>query len=344
MADDNLSGSPEPVNDAPPTEAELVEDISNLLEDPETDLPEDEADEAAAEPEQTEEEDDPLGLNDKAEDVDEDDADNPDESQNAEIKGGRFAPDSAKVTLDDGTVTTIAELKRGTLFQRDYTKKTQELSEDRKAIEAEREQVSQYAQSLNQFREMASWYAEKHLPKAPEPFDGDPATDPVGYLTWSQKRDEYLAHQQAFQAFQQQKAAEEQRMAGETQQQAKERAAKEQAALYEAMPILKDPVKGKLARETLLNGASEYYGFSEEEAKSFGDHRMILALRDAIAYRRIKAKAPQVQAEVKRKPVQSGRRENPRTVDSRGRKERSEQLRNSGSFEAGVAALSDFDL
>ena len=127
MAEDNLSGSPEPVATTPPTEDELVEDISNLLEPPETDQPE-EPEEATA----PTEEDDPLGL---AEDVEADTAETGDESEEPEIKGGRFAPDSAKVTLDDGSVTTIAELKRGSLFQRDYTQKTQALAEERKSFE-----------------------------------------------------------------------------------------------------------------------------------------------------------------------------------------------------------------
>ena len=43
MAEDNLSGSPEPVATTPPTQESLVEDISNLLEPPETDQPEEHA-------------------------------------------------------------------------------------------------------------------------------------------------------------------------------------------------------------------------------------------------------------------------------------------------------------
>jgi hypothetical protein len=68
MPDNNLPASAGPVDvPAPlPTEASLIEDISNLLDDPETDHVE-EPEEAAAQPE----DDDPLGLG--AEDVDADD-------------------------------------------------------------------------------------------------------------------------------------------------------------------------------------------------------------------------------------------------------------------------------
>lgn len=347
MSDDNLPEESGPVEDAPKTYDEQVEGLSELLDDPEADPAREPKDEAAAEAEDPTEEDDddPLGLEADAEDVETDDADETDGSEEPEIKGGRFAPDSAKVTLDDGTVITVADLKRNNLFQRDYTKKTTELAAEREQITSLKSEVDQYAQQLSQFREYVEWYAETHLPKDPGPFQGNRQTDPVGYLDWTAKRDEYLAHQQAYQFAQQQKQVEEQRKSGETQQQAQERLAKERDALLKAMPVLKDPVKGKTAWSTLVAGAAEHYGISEDEINTMTDHRLIVGLRDALAYRRIKAKAPQVQAQVAQKPPpNSGRRAPPHAAESKGRKARAEQLRNSGSFEAGVAALQDFDL
>ena len=336
MANDNLSGSPEPVAvSTPPTEDQLVEDISNLLEDPATDLPE-EPEEAAA----PTEEDDPLGL---AEDVDADTAEAGDESEEPEIKGGRFAPDTAKVTLDDGTVTTIAELKRGTLFQRDYTKKTQELSKDRESFEAERQQVSQYAQQLDQSREYLAWYAEKNLPKQPGEAP-DPNTDPHGYQVWSFQRDNWLAHVQAYQQFQAEREAEGQRKAGETQKQTQERYKREAEALFKAIPVLKDPAKGKQVWDNIVAGAGSL-GFSPEEVNGIRDHRMVLALRKAIAYDRIKASAPKVQAEVTKRPVvNNARRAAPNAAQTREKQARTERLRSDPSFQNGVAALMDFDL
>jgi hypothetical protein len=338
MAEDNLSGSPEPVAvPMPPTQDDLVEDISNLLEPPETDQHE-EPEEAAA----PTEDDDPLGL---AEDVDAATAEAGDESEEPEIKGGRFAPDTAKVTLDDGTVTTIAELKRGTLFQRDYTRKTQELSEERKSFEAERQQVSQYAQTLDQSREYLAWYAEQFLPKQPEPFKGDASANPMGFLEWQQSVAQWQAHAQAWQQFQQSKEAENERKAGETQKQMQERLKRERDALMTAIPVLKDPVKGKQVWDNILSGATQHYGIAPEEVNSTADHRFIKVLRDALAYRRIKAAAPTVQAEVTKRPVvNNGRRAAPNAAQTREKQARTERLRSDPSFQNGVAALMDFDL
>lgn len=345
MADNNLSASAEPDVTTPvQSYDDHVEDLSNLLEDPETDLPEDEQDEAAAAPE-AQEEVDPLFADDDAEDVETEDADDPDGSEEPEIKGGRFAPDSAKVTLDDGTVITVADLKRNNLFQRDYTKKTTELRAQETEVQTLRSEVDQYAQSLNQSREYLAWYAEQFLPQEPKPFTGDAVRDPVAYMQWQQQRDAWAAHQQAYQAFQQQKTQDEQRKAGETQKQAQARVKREQEALFKAIPVLKDPKKGQEAWNTLVNGAVDNFGFTPEEVNGLTDHRFALVLRDALAYRRIKAKASSVPEKLAQKPpVRPGRRAAPEAREQQGRKARSERLRNSGSFDDGVAALQDLDL
>ncbi|HEX9595277.1 MAG TPA: hypothetical protein VF982_00225 [Anaerolineales bacterium] len=342
MADNNLSApEAEPDVTTPQTYDDQVEDLSNLLDDPATDPIEDDQDEAAAEPE-AEEEEDPLFAEDDAEDVETEDADDPDGSE-PEVKGGRFAPHTAKVTLDNGDVITVAELVRNNMFQRDYTKKREADIAEKKQWEAEREEVDQYAQSLNQSREYLAWYAEQFLPQEPKPFTGDAVRDPVAYMQWQQQRDAWATHQQAFQTFQQQKAEEEQRKSGETQKQAQSRLLREREALFEAIPVLKDPKKGPQAWNTLVSGAAEF-GFSEAEVNALADHRYALVLRAAIKLKRIEAGAKSVQAKVAQKPITPGKRAAPNAQESQGRKVRSERLRTSGSFEDGVVALQDFDL
>lgn len=350
MADNNLPGSPGP-DVAPgnePSYDDQVAGIAELLGDPIEDPAEDdtahEAEAAEAEPEAVDD-DDPLGLEAEAEDVGEADAENEDGSEEPEIKGGRFAPDTAKVTLEDGTVITVAELKRNNLFQRDYTKKTTELKAEREAIDARKSEVDQQAQSLDQFREYAAWYAEQFLPKQPEPFKGDPATDPIGFMQWQQKNGEWQAHVQAFQAFQQQGTEKAKQQEAETQKQAAERLAKERDALLKAMPVLKDPVKGKQTWEAIVSGASAQYGITAEEVNSVGDHRMLVALRDALAYRRIKSQAPKTKAEVAAKPVMKpAKRAAPQAAVSKEKQVRSERLRTSGRMQDAVASLMDLDL
>jgi hypothetical protein len=340
MANDNLSGSPEPVaTTAAPTEDELVEQISDLLDDPATD-PVKEPEDAEAAPV---EEDDPLGL---AEDVEEEKPEDPDGSD-AEIKGGRFAPDSAKVKLEDGTTITIAELKRNNLYHAGFTQKTQALSEERKSFDAERQKVTEYAQSLDQSREYLAWYAETHLPKQPAPFEGDPELDPMGFMRWQRDMGKWQEHAQAFQTFQQQKQADDQRKTGETAKQTEERQKREAAKVLDAIPALKDPVKGKAVWEAIVSGAQQHYGASADEVyrRSLENHMDLVILRDALAYRRIKARAPQVQAEVgKRPPLKEARRAPANQQQVKAREQRLERLKRDPSLANGAASLMDFDL
>lgn len=338
MADDNLPApaGTEVTTSREPTYDEHVEDISKALQDDPLMADPVEAHEDAPPAAEEDPDDDPLGLD--AEDVETETTEEPDESE-AEIKGGRFAPDTAKVTLDDGTVTTIAELKRGTLFHRDYTQKTQALAEEKKTFEAERQQVSQLAQQVEQLREYASWYAEQYIPKKPEPFTGDRMNDPMGYLQWSQKNDEWLAHAQAYQQFQQQKTATEQQKKGETDKQFQERRLREAEALGKAIPVLKDPVKGKAAWEAMVTGAAEY-GYTPEDLDAVVDHRQLVILRKAIAYDRLKAKAPQAPAEAARRPpVREGRRAPADQQQTRQKQSLTERLNRPGNFDAGVELL-----
>lgn len=343
MADANPPANPG-TDVAPATEQDHVAALENLLEPPETDQP-DESEEPEAAQQKTDE-DDPLGLDTLAEDVAEDAADETD-GPDAEIKGGRFAPDSAKVNLDDGTTITIAELKRNNLFQRDYTSKTQALSEERKTLDAEREQWSQYAQSLSQSRDYLAWYAETQVrQKQPEPFKGDALNDPAGFMKWQQDMSEWQTHLQAYQSFMAQRQSEDTRKTGESEQQTQAQQQQQLMALRNAMPVLNDPVKGKAALDALEAGATRLYGYTAEDlkGKAFKDHRDLLVLRDALAFHRIKEKAPKVQEQIAAKPVTPGKRNAPQAVSVKARQERTERLRKSGSFEDGVASLTDFNL
>jgi hypothetical protein len=67
-------------------------------------------------------------------------------------------------------------------------------------------------------------------------------------------------HAQAFQTFQQQKQADDQRKTGETAKADEERQKREAANVLEAIPALKDPVKGKAVWEAIVSGAQQHYG------------------------------------------------------------------------------------
>lgn len=334
MPDNNLPGDPGPVDDAGSIET-AAEGIADLLEDPETDLPEGSEDATAGPDDQ----DDPDI--DVSEDVeDEEDADDPDGSD-PEIKGGRFAPDSAKVTLEDGSVITVAELKRNNLFQRDYTGKTQALSEERKQFDERKSAVDQQAQSLAQLAERLTAFGQRYLPTPP-----DPPTDPNDYVGWHNYRMQKDAFDEAISSFngivvEQNRLTQGQQF--EQQDQDRQAWANEAARLVEQDQFFSDPKKVQAFFDDAVSMGDAWGGLTAEEIGGLRTHKAFLVLRDAVRYRKALAKSAGVQKQVQAKPVvqPGGRRADPKARQSAARQARSEQLRKSGTIDDAAASIAD---
>ena len=339
MPIDNLPGAePGPVDTSAPTEAQLVSDIADLLDDdPETDPVKEEA-QATAETDPDEPE------VDVSEDVeDEAEAEDPDGSQEPEIKGGRFAPDSAKVTLDDGSVITVADLKRNNLFQRDYTKKTTELAAEREQITSRKSEVDQQAQSLAQLAERLTGFSQKYLPQPPEPFTGTPDTDPIGYMRYMQQKETFEQAVAEFNGIESGKSQLTEAQQRELAEQASQVSSTEVARLVERDKFFADPKNVKTFFDDAVSLGGEAWGLTAEDIGALGSHKAFLVLRDAVRYRKAIAKAAGVKEQVQAKPVVAigGRRADPKARVTAERNARSERLRTTGSFEAGVAAIED---
>ncbi len=335
MSIDNLPDEKGPVDDAT-TYDQQVEDISNLLGDPATEPAKDDQDHATAE-----DEDEELVLS--PEDVEDEESEETDDGSEPEIKGGRFAPDTAKVTLADGTVTSVGELKRNTLFQRDYTRKTTELSAEREQMHAQAAEVNQRAQSLSQQAEYIEWFSQNYLPQPPQP----PAdNDPVGYLEYMRQKEAYEQVQGTINFFQSQKQAEYQAQQHAAQQQTFKGMQAEMQALVAKDKLFADNTKAKAFLEEAAEKGAEWWGISRQDIGQIRTAKAFLILRDAMRYRKAVAKAPEMAKQVSAKPqmVTGGKRAAPGAKVSTQRAARSEALRSSGSFDAGVKSLMDLDL
>lgn len=188
---------------------------------------------------------------------------------------------------------TREELKARMLMHADYTRKTQQVAEQRKALEAKAREVEQaasaklgalddhlqmLARSIQAFEGEVNWQALREL-------------DPAGYVEQKEKQ------QARLQAF------ERARHEAETlrKEMIQRRQAEEAQRLVEALPSWLDPQVAKQEATALREGVTAY-GFSAEEFDTVLDHRLILLARDALAYRQLKNKAGQVKAEVAKAP------------------------------------------
>lgn len=249
---------------------------------------------------------------------------------------GRFVGDNAKVRLADGTVTTIADLKQGSLRQADYTRKTQETSELRKQAESQSTAFKQREQQLAQQAEYVTGLIQAIIPKEPDAALLD--TDPLAYMKAKSDFEQWGKHLTYLQQQQQQSSQTKQ---AEAQKAAKDKAAAEWNALTEKVPDLKDQTKANAFGQKLLAHAKAY-GFSEEETRSIlpQDHRFALMARDAIKWRELQASKPKVQQKVEgRPPVQKGgKRSSPSESRARQASEALTQLRKTGSVEDATRA------
>lgn len=318
--------------------------INDLLKDPETDLKvedqgQDEAD-ADDEPADGEEPETEVATEDADADEKTDEEDGPE----GEIAGGKFAADTANVRLKDGSVISVQELKRGWTSQQSFTRGTQENAKERETLAATKAEVEQYARSLQEQRDFILQVSQHFTPQPPDRSLLDrnsPSFDPITYTALKAEYDDRMAVLNHLQGM---SKADQDRLAKEQEVQSQSKKSQETQLLLKAMPDLAKPeVQKKFWTESVETMAE--YGFSPEEMDATIDHRVYRIFRDLTAYRKARSRIPAVKENVQSKPVLQGkRRMDPKEKTSRERQARSEQLRKTGSFDAGVGALMDLDL
>lgn len=279
--------------------------------------------------------------------IDEEDAGGePDASEESEFKGGRFASDDAKVKLEDGTTISVAELKRNNLFQRDYSKKTAELSEQRKQLETESRQFTEHVNSIVQQREVILTLAQELLPQEPV-LPTDP-NDPIAYVEYRQAKDVWDQKMGKLHGLWQAKQQEEQTLTQKQAQQQQQALESEKEKLFEAIPRLKDEAKRKAFLTDAVEIGTSVYGLTPQDIVGISDHRVMRVLADALAYRKAIAKRDTSQpaadtAQQSRQPrIPPQQRMSAQTPQQRDSRNAFERLRQSGSARDAEAALMSF--
>jgi len=210
------------------------------------------------------------------------------EEQQAEVYTVKIDGKEVEVTLD--------ELQKGYSRTQDYTRKTQQIAETRKAVDAEasaiRAEREQYAQLLGALKQ------QLESTEAPVDMDRLYNEDPIEWVRQSevmrQKQDKLAAIQ-----------SEQQRLSQLTaQQRAQEmnaHLATQQEALIQAVPEWKDSKKAQ-AEKALLVEFGKKIGFSDDELKNVYDHRAVVALRKAALYDQMMSKRGQIKPVVNNGP------------------------------------------
>ena len=211
--------------------------------------------------------------------------DAPDEETSEEQSGEDEEPEEQEqpqtfsVKIDGKEVSvTLDELQKGYSRTQDYTRKTQQIAEVRKQVEAETQAVraerGQYAQLLGALQaQLQSSEPQVDLDRL---YNEDP-------IEWVRQKEVLRDRQEKAYAIQ----AEQQRLyqlnQQEQQQSMQQHLESQKDALLAALPEWKDAKKAKLEKAMLIESAKSA-GFSDEDLKSVYDHRLVLLLRKAALF------------------------------------------------------------
>jgi len=234
-------------------------------------------------PEQTEEVDEPQ-------DEYEDDVQDEEETEE-EVEA---APELYKVIIDGEEVeVSLDELQKGYSRQSDYTRKTQQLAQQRKEAEALQADYAQRVQQLNQFAQQI-----QQQPDIPEPaWTADPQAwerlrheDPVQFvLEKDAARDRQLARQQRAQQMQYLQSEQQQLQ----QQQFAQHLDGQRQQLNELIPAWSDKETAKAEKAELRKWASDAYGLTEQDLSQAYDARLVKILYDAWSANKTTSQAKQ---------------------------------------------------
>lgn len=241
--------------------------------------------------------------------VDGSETDLDDEDGYEEADGQSFDVLSAIVEID-GEEMTVEELRKGNLRQRDYTRKTQELAEARKAMEAQNQAIEQerlqYAQLLPALAQRIEQSAQ------PEPdwdtlYKADPVMAARAERQWRKQTEEREAQLQAV-------AAERKRLIGLEQQKLETMRAQyleqQRNVLPDIIPEWRDS-KVAASEASAIKGFLLGEGFTDQDIAGLTNATLVKLARKAMLYDRGETRANEVKAkpsQPRAKTLKSGSR------------------------------------
>lgn len=207
----------------------------------------------------------------------------------------------------DGEEITVEELKAANLRQRDYTRKTQELAEQRKTLEA---QYSEIERERAQYAQMLPALQQRLEQKEQEPdwdtlYDTDPTMAAKAERQWRKQQDEREAQMQAVQAEQQRLQALQQQ---KVQQMQEQYVSQQREILPEVIPEWRD---NKVAAQeaTQIRDFLLGEGFTEQDIGGLTNATLVKLARKAMLYDRGETRVTAAKAKPKKaraKTLRSG--------------------------------------
>ena len=218
-----------------------------------------------------------------------------------------------------------------------YTKKSQELAQQRDGFDEEQQALRQTYQQYQGV--LSQLHQQMQAASQPANLDWDALEreNPVQFLKLK-----YLEQQKAgeIQAVQAEQTRMQQLLAGENDKKLQEHLAAEQGLVLEKIPEWADgDLQANEQRKLAEFGKAA--GFSDDELNTIYDHRALVVLRDAMRYNELTNGDKIKSAKSKIGSVKGGNKETSRRVRSRQVKSKREQLKRTGKVDDAAALFAD---
>jgi hypothetical protein len=175
------------------------------------------------------------------------------------------------------TQVTLEELQNGYSRQRDYTRKTQELAQQRKAIEAQQQEISQKDAIYSQLLPKMEATLKGELENEPD-WSALYEADPIAYVRekdiWNEKNQKLQAVQAEAQRLQQESAMEQQKKLQQFVEYGNQQ-------LLEQIPEWQDNEVASKEKMAIRDYGVNVLGYTPQEMDSVYDYRVLLGLRNA---------------------------------------------------------------
>ena len=341
MADKQTAPHPavEPIPALSGSVTEAQEAILSLLEPEEEKPQEEETEPTEVEESQPEEEDESFEEEEEEESEEEDESEPADEEDDEELYAVTVDGEEVGVSLD--------ELMKGYSRQSDYTKKTQQVAEDRREMESLQEKYNseiaqiqaernQYVQMLGNIVQQSSGELEKFTNVD---WQSLKENDPIEYVT---KREEYREAQEKIQGIQQQQAQAQRAQQVEMSRARATMLQEERGKLVEVLPEMgSDEARPGKVKELQTYALGQ--GFTQEELDGLIDHRSVIVLEKARKYDEMQKANPKAK-KLKNKPrvIRSGSGTTKKDSLKSKRTEQMKRLQQSGHVDDAVSLFEDF--
>ena len=207
-------------------------------------------------------------------------------------------PQRFRVKVDNEELEVdLDELIKGYSRTSDYTKKTQNLAEQRKAVESERTKIEEAAKLRDTYAQRLQ-VIEQMLTQPTEDLTALKDNDPVGYAI---KVAENMEREKQLAAVRAERESVQARQVAENQERLKSHIAQEAERLRSAIPDFSDEVKGEVIRKEIRDYAKSV-GWSDQELSQVYDHRAVLTLYRAMQFDKLQKSKPAVQKRVAEAP------------------------------------------